>query len=286
MLLTLPPPMRSTSISSEDPNTTTTGTAGLQESLPPPELSELRSMSQHSNYTSASSAGSCEDIHMIQSPEHPPLPNESHDPVINEFPSVGPPDEISMVEMSLNENQFKLPNDYEYSPATKRKQFSDLSVLDQVIFLDVSGQQKQHASPDSSHHNSLDTFPSALPSKDIADDPNEEFVLPPPPQFQGDNTEYPSSSTSYQSPMLDVEHQSQRDYKQRLINSSSSSNIQDGVEKSSASTSKAPITLKGGCSKFSASDLMEMGNMDEEVLLTDMLKSLNQMAEKKYHEEV
>ena len=279
-----------------------------------------------------------------------------------------------------------------------------MSVLDQVIFprtrdhnLDVSGQQKQHASPDSSHHNSLDTFPSALPSKDmesnrfsmenmrsssnassssnssryryqdgnyktltakvaagdnpsqyyvhispyasdnespksskrnntngitshplhnsrespksqrqkhhsspasamehqwreispqLADDPNEEFVLPPPPQFQGDNTEYPSSSTAYQSPMFDVDHQSQRDYKQQLTNSSSSSNVQDSMEKSSTSTSKAPRKLKGGRSNFSASHLMEMGNMDEEVLLTDMLKSLDQMAEKKYHEEV
>ena len=35
--------------------------------------------------------GSCEDIHMVQSPEHPPLPNGSHDPLISEFPSEGPP---------------------------------------------------------------------------------------------------------------------------------------------------------------------------------------------------
>ena len=35
--------------------------------------------------------GSCEDIHMVQSPEHPPLPNGSHEPPISEFPSEGPP---------------------------------------------------------------------------------------------------------------------------------------------------------------------------------------------------
>ena len=495
--------MSPTSVSSEDPTTTATATTGLQESLPPPELSELRSMSQHSNYTSVSSAGSCEDIHMIQSPEHlAPLPNGSHDPVISEFPSVGPPagqnlqldtsmalsasdnhldtnhptsvrsptifidvfdtdaneqnrasptaelctadnplgddilldastnkvvskldttaggdenlmlgatdidmlsqeilNEISTVGMSLNEDQFKLPDEYEYSPVTKRKDYSDLSALDQVIFPRKHDQQKQHTSPDSSPHISCDIFPSALPSNDmessrfsmenmrsssnassssassrhryqdshhmtlaskvaagdnpsqyyvhispyasdnespksskrnytngitshplhnsrespksqrqkhysspasamehqwreispqLADDPNEEFVLPPPPQFQcEDTTEYQSSTTPYhQSSMMDVSNVEQRASKPRLTNSSSSSNIQDSSEKSSPSTSKQPRTLKGGRSNFSASHLMEMGNMDEEILLTDMLKSLDQMAEKKYHEEM
>ena len=494
--------MSPTSVSSDDPTTTATAATGLPDSLPPPELSELRSMSQHSNYTSVSSGGSCEDIHMIQSPEHMvPLPNESHDPVINEFPSVGPPagqklqldtsialsandthldtrnsttvrsptifidvfdtdaneqnrasptaelcaadnpladdimldagtnkivskldttagrdenlmlggpdidmlsqeilNEISMVGMSLNEDQFKLPDEYEYPPVTKRNDHSDLSALDQVIFPRKLDQQKQHTSPDISPHNSLDIFPSALPSKDmdstrfsmenmrsssnassssassrhryqdghhktltskvaagdnpsqyyvhispyasdnespksskrnytngitshplhnsrespksqrqkhhsspasamehqwreispqLADDPNEEFVLPPPPQFQSDDTKYPSSTTPYhQSSMVDVSNPEHRSSKQQLTNSSSSSNLQDSVENSSPSTGRKPRTLKGGRSNFSASHLMEMGNMDEEVLLTDMLKSLDQMAEKKYHEEM
>ena len=123
-------------------------------------------------------------------------------------------------------------------------------------------------------------------SPQLADDPNEEFVLPPPPQFQCDyTTEYQSSTTPYHqsSMMSNVE---QRDSKPRLTNLSSLSNIQDSLEKSSPSTSKQPRTLKRGHSNFSASHLMEMGNTNKEVLRTDMLKSLDQMAEKKYHEEM
>lgn len=507
--------MSPTSISSDDH---TNAMAAAQETLPPPELAELRSLSQHSNYTSISSGGSCEDIHIVQSPDHVPIPNGSHDTEVSEFPSVGPPagqnlqldnslplstgdiylntnnsvsnfqsptifvdvfdtdsnaehrasptaelcaaddsltddimldastnkviskldvpaaggdttmlpdidilsqeilNEISMVGMSLNEEQFSALPD-EYSPVPVRKQHSNLSALDQVIFpqkfghsSDFGSQLKQPTSGDSSLDNSLDTFPSALPSKDmessrfsmenirsssngsssngssrhryqdslqqsahktltskvaaagdnpsqyhvhispyasdnespksskrnytngitshplhtsrespkserqkhhssppssiehqwrevspqLADDPNEEFVLPPPPQFQGDDTSsststaatYSSSTTTRRPASLDMEHYSQKASKQQMLNSSSSSSFQENTVKPSTSTSKPQRTLKGGRSNFSASHLMEMGNMDEEVLLTDMLKSLDLMAEKKYNEEM
>ena len=141
--------------------------------------------------------------------------------------------------------------------------------------------QKHHSSPASvMEHQWREISPQ------LADDPNEEFVLPPPPQFQcDDTTEYQSSTTPYHqsSMMSNIE---QRASKPRLTNSSSSSNIQDSLEKSSPSTSTQPRTLKRGRLNFSASHLMEMGNMKEEVLLTDMLKSLDQMAKKKYHEDM
>ena len=489
--------MSPTSVSSDDPNATT-----LTGTLPPPELAEIRSMSRNSNGTSISSAASCEDIQMIRSPEHPGLPNESHD--VNEFPSVGPPaghnlhlnpsmglsasdiyldtdnasvsniqqspaifidvfdtendnrasptaelcaaadstaaddimldastnevvskldnteqqsglpdfdmlsqeilNEISTVGMSLNEEQFNaLPDEY-----PRHKQHSDLSSLDQLIFplkhdhssdftSSSNAQQKQNGSSDSSINNGLDTFPTALSSSrdmegsrlsvehlktssnsrlryqdghqhtaaktiaskvasedtsqyhvhispyasdndspkstkrnntngitshplhnsrespkserqkhhsspastmehlwrevspQLSDEPNEEFVLPPPPQFQGDDsssTMYPSSSTTHQSSDVNTAgSHNQRAYKQ-LVPSSSASHLQDSMEKSVTSGNKQQRALRSSRTNYSTSHLMEMGNMDEEVLLTDMLKSLDQMAEKKYHEEI
>ena len=302
--------------------------------------------------------------------------------------------EISMVGMSLNEAQFnELPDECSMNKHSKE---SDLSVLDQLIYPlkhDYSSdfnssshmQQKQSGSSDSSIHNGIDTFPSALlPNKDmdtgplspsrtstsrlrvqgayheaahktiaskvaddnsqyyvhispyasdsdspkstkrnntssiashplhnsrespksarqkhhsspaaameyqwreispqLSDEPNEEFVLPPPPQFQGDDSRSNQVSSSVQPFAHDdmtTESQSQRTTK-RLVQSTSASHIQ-----ASTDAGRQQRSLK--TSRYSASHLMEMGNMDEEVLLTDMLKSLDQMAEKKYHEEM
>ena len=484
--MTSPPPLSPTSVSSEEHSTT--ATTAQHDTLPPPELNEMRSLSRNSNYTSISSAASCEDIQVIQSPEHA---LGQHDSEVTEFPSARSPantsielsasniyldvntsvprspsifidvfdskcdndrasptaelcaadnirtdevildagtnqvvskrgsatsgtilgrqsdlpdidvlsqeilNEISMVGMSLNEEQFNELAD-EYSPMDKHNKESELSVLDQLIYPlkhDYSSdfnsssnmQQKQSRSSDSSIHNSIDTFPSALiPNKDmdtgplspsstsssrlrvkdgyheaahktiaskvaddnsqyyvhispyasdndspkstkrnytssiashplhnsrespksarqkhhsspaaameyqwheispqLSDEPNEEFVLPPPPQFQGDDSSSNQMSSSVQPPPHDnmtTEPQSQRTTK-RLVQSTSASHIQ-----TSADTGKQQRSLK--TSRYSASHLMEMGNMDEEVLLTDMLKSLDQMAEKKYHEEM
>lgn len=464
--------------------------AGLRDTLPPPELAELRSLSRHSNCTSISSANSCEDIHIVQSPDHSPLLlNGSHDTEINEFPSVGPPagqklqmdistsdiyletidparhtspaifidafdneesdvqhrasptaelctadsddimldastnkiiskqdttatlgiegtalshpdidvlsqeilNEISMVGMSLNEEQFNaLPDEFGYEYSKNKN--SDLSALDQVVlpqpkheYSSLAAQHKPVTTADSSVHSSLDTFPTALPSKDVengqfpgnlksssnsrhyryqdnhqqaankmissvaasdnpsqyhvhispyasdsdspkstkrnttngitshplhnsrespksarqkhhsspasamehqwrdvspqlSDEPNEEFVLPPPPQFQADST------TVLQSSSYDVNNSKQKCQKIQSGKSFSSSHLQDGMEKCSTSTNKPQKTLRSGHSNFSTSYLMQMGNMDEEVLLTDMLESLDQMAEKKYRE--
>jgi len=471
-----------------------------QESLPlpPAELAEVRSMSQHSNYTSLSSAGSCEDIHTIHSPESFPLRNESHDPeVVNEFPSVGPPaghidtsmisasdiyvdanessniksptifidvfdtdggihnrhsvvsptaelctandddemddivldagtnkiiskresstalvpetfpdidilsqeilNEISMVGMSLNEEQFSALPD-EYSPVTTRKQHSNLSSMDQVIFplqqqtnqsnfnSSNAQQRQQYSGHDKNAHNGVDIFPSALVgqgmdgshysmehtrgssrhqyqndhhqthnmaiskvasdnqsqyhvhispyasdsdspkstkrivhsnsinthplhnsrespkserqkhysspptiehqwrevSPQYSDEPNEEFVLPPPPQFQGDNdtntsttTTYPSSTTTACVSEVD------KSLKTSKLSSSLSASAFP-----SPSTDGHPRTLRSGKANYSTSHLMNKHNMNEEVLLTDMLKSLDKMAAEKYHEEI
>ena len=144
-----------------------------------------------------------------------------------------------------------------------------------------SERQKHHSSPPSTmEHIWREVSPQ------LSDEPNEEFVLPPPPQFQGDDTTVNRSS----SPAPDVtaaEHpQGQKAHKRPLGTSSSSSQLPDNTEKSTQSTTKLQRTLKNSRANYSTSHLMEMGNMDEEVLLTDMLKSLDQMAEKKYHEEM
>ena len=121
-------------------------------------------------------------------------------------------------------------------------------------------------------------------SPQLSDEPNEEFVLPPPPQFLGDDsnsTVYPSSSNIHQPAAHDVP-QSQTAHKQQLETPYSSSQLQDSM----TSSTKLQRTLKSSHANYSTSHLMEMGNMDGEVLLTDMLKSLDQMAEKKYHEEM
>ena len=129
-------------MSSEDSTTTTTATTGLQESLPPPELSELQSMSQHSNYTSVSSAGSCEDIHMIQSPEHlASLPNGSHDPVISEFPSVWP---LAGQKLQLATSMVLSASDIHLDTN------HPTSVRSPTIFIDVfdtDANEQNHASP-------------------------------------------------------------------------------------------------------------------------------------------
>lgn len=484
-----------------------------QETLPPPELAELRTLSQHSNYSSVSSTASCEDIRAIQSPEHVPLPNGSHDALeVKEFPSVGIPagqklqsdtsltlsasdifvdtnnsassikspsifvgifdpesdkqnrdsvvsptaelcaprnnamdeivldastnqiisklesstaaaakavigpadidilsqeilNEISMVGMSLNEEQFMALPD-ECSPKIKHKQTFDKPSSDQPTVSQQhahnSGlQHKQHSHVDRNIRNGLDKFPRALPRKDTessrflmenmksssiskqhrypdghhhkmtvasniaaddaahyhvhispytsdndspkatkrnysnnvsshplhtsrespkssrqkhhsspasmvdrywrdispqySDEPNEEFVLPPPPQFQTDNSNSTSSnaapkhvSSSTTEPIsthVDVDYQSQK-VLQPSVSSSSSLRYHDSVEKPSVSTSKQNKTLKGGRTNMSASHIMNMGNMDEEVLLTDMLKSLDQMAAQRYQEEM
>ena len=151
-----------------------------------------------------------------------------------------------------------------------------------------SERQKHHSSPPST----MEPYWRDV-SPQLSDEPNEEFVLPPPPQFQGDdNTMYPSSSSSlsHQKSAHDVttaDHpQGQKAHKRPLGTSSSSSQLQDNVEKSTQSTTKLQRTLKSSRANYSTSHLMDMGNMDEEVLLTDMLKSLDQMAEKKYHDEM
>ena len=74
--------------------------------------------------------------------------------------------EISMVGMSLNEEQFSdLPDDY---PVNKHNQHSDLSTLDQIIFKhdrgsDFTSSSNPNQKQNGSSGSSLDTFPTALP---------------------------------------------------------------------------------------------------------------------------
>ncbi|XP_065893857.1 pleckstrin homology domain-containing family G member 1-like isoform X2 [Dysidea avara] len=93
--ITSPPTSPTFSVSSDDQPPANT-------SLPVAELENLRCVSQHSNYTSVSSAASMDDLVIaISSPDHVPTENGVYSSDLSEFPSVGIPAGRKLQESSL-----------------------------------------------------------------------------------------------------------------------------------------------------------------------------------------
>ena len=119
-----------------------------------------------------------------------------------------------------------------------------------------------------------------------SDEPNEEFVLPPPPQFQCDDI----TGTQYDATHVNdfFTNRSTQSPKNPGItrSASSASRLMNSQDHSSPTTSRKQAKSLEVRKHYSASGLVNIDNGEEEVLLTDMLKSLDQMAEEKYHAEL
>jgi len=119
-----------------------------------------------------------------------------------------------------------------------------------------------------------------------SDEPNEEFVLPPPPQFQGDDVTGKHYDTSHVENVF-INRNTESPKNPGITRSTSSaSRLMNSKDNLSPTTGGKQAKNLEARKHLSASGLVTMDNGDEEVLLTDMLKSLDQMAEEKYHTEL
>ena len=119
-----------------------------------------------------------------------------------------------------------------------------------------------------------------------SDEPNEEFVLPPPPQFQSNDITSTPYDTTHINDTDTVFANRHSDSPRGSSLTRSSSSVSQKTTSRELTTSKLAKSLSDR-KHCSASGLLSVDNgEEEEVLLTDMLKSLDQMAEEKYHEEL
>ena len=150
-----------------------------------------------------------------------------------------------------------------------------------------------HSSPKFTQHDKYQASSVASPpvsrqwrelSPQNSDEPNEEFVLPPPPQFQSGDITDTYDTTHVDDETVFTNRNTDSPRRQGIARSSSSaSRLTNSKEHSSPTTNTKSLD---GRKHSSASGLLSVDNGDEEVLLTDMLKSLDQMAEEKYHAEL
>jgi len=119
-----------------------------------------------------------------------------------------------------------------------------------------------------------------------SDEPNEEFVLPPPPQFQSDDITGIQYDTTHVNDFFTNRNTESPKNPGITRSNSSASRLMNSQDHSSPTTSRKQAKSLEGRKHYSASGLVNIDNGEEEVLLTDMLRSLDQMAEEKYQAEL